>query len=162
MNIVAVIFSTAGGLALFLYGLRALSDALKRAIGERLRLLLERLTGRAYRGAIVGMLTTGMLQSSSMTMVLLIGLINAGVLTLKQGIGVMLGAEVGTTLTAQIIAFKISHYYLPVIAIGFILGEVFRDHRQAVRATKEAIEIYNNERWHDSLDYDTPSMRHAA
>jgi phosphate:Na+ symporter len=129
LDIVTVIFSTAGGLALFLYGLRMLSDALKRAIGERLRLLLERLTGRAYRGAIVGVLTTGMLQSSSMTMVLLIGLINAGVLTLRQGIGVMLGAEVGTTLTAQIIAFKISHYYLPVIAIGFILGEVFRGKR---------------------------------
>lgn len=129
VNAVAVIFSTAGGLALFLFGLRVLSEALKRAIGERLRLLLERLTSRAYRGAIVGMLTTGILQSSSMTMVLLIGLINAGVLTLSQGIGVMLGAEVGTTLTAQIIAFKISHYYLPVIAIGFILGEVFKGKR---------------------------------
>jgi len=129
VNVIAVIFSTAGGLALFLYGLRLLSDALKRAIGQRMRVLLERLTGRAYRAAIVGMLTTGILQSSSMTMVLLIGLINAGVLALKQGIGVMLGAEVGTTLTAQIIAFKISHYYLPVIAIGFILGEVFRGKR---------------------------------
>jgi len=129
LNVVTVLFSTAGGLALFLFGLRVLSDALKRAIGERLRLLLERLTGRAYRGAIVGALTTGILQSSSMTMVLLIGLINAGVLTLKQGVGVMLGAEVGTTLTAQIIAFRISHYYLPVIAIGFILGEIFKGKR---------------------------------
>jgi len=120
-----VFFSSAGGLALFLYGLRILSGALKRAIGDRMRGLLERLTGRAHRGVIVGALTSGILQSSSMTMVLLIGLINAGALTLAQGIGVMLGSEIGTTLTAQIIAFKIGHYYLPIIAAGFLLAEIF-------------------------------------
>ena len=129
MGIVGVVFSAAGGLALFLYGLRILSDALKRAVGDRMRGLLERLTGKAYRGAIVGAVTSGVLQSSSMTMVLLIGLINAGVLTLAQGIGVMLGSEIGTTLTAQIIAFKIGHYYLPVLAIGFLVGEIFRGKR---------------------------------
>ena len=129
MNMVGVLFSTAGGLALFLYGLRVLSDALKRAIGDRMRSLLERLTGRAYRGAIVGALTSGTLQSSSMTMVLLIGLINAGALTLAQGIGVMLGSEIGTTLTAQIIAFKIGHYYLPILAVGFLVAEIFRGKR---------------------------------
>ncbi len=126
MNAATIFFSTAGGLALFLYGLRILSDALKRAVGRQMRELLERLTGKAYRGAIVGALTSGILQSSSMTMVLLIGLINAGALTLTQGIGVMLGSEIGTTLTAQLIAFKVGHFYLPVIAIGFILAEVFR------------------------------------
>ena len=124
MNTLTVVLSTAGGLALFLYGLRTLSDALKRAVGKRMREFLERLTGKAYRGAIVGALTSGILQSSSMTMVLLIGLINAGALTLSQGIGVMLGSEIGTTITAQLIAFKIGHYYLPVIAIGFVLAEV--------------------------------------
>ncbi len=129
MDTARILFSTAGGLALFLYGLRVLSDALKRAIGDRMRSLLERLTGRAWRGAIVGALTCGTLQSSSMTMVLLIGLINAGALTLAQGIGVMLGAEIGTTLTAQIIAFKIGHYYLPIIAFGFLLAELFRGKR---------------------------------
>jgi len=126
---VGVLFSAAGGLALFLFGLRLLSDALKRAIGGRMRALLERLTGRAYRGVVVGALTSGILQSSSMTMVLLIGLINAGALNLSQGIGVMLGAEIGTTLTAQIIAFKIGHYYLPILAVGFIVSEVFRGKR---------------------------------
>jgi phosphate:Na+ symporter len=129
MDAVGVLFSTVGGLALFLYGLRVLSDALKRAIGDRMRALLERLTGKAYRGAIVGALTSGTLQSSSMTMVLLIGLINAGALTLAQGIGVMLGAEIGTTLTAQIIAFKIGHYYLPILAFGFLVAELFRGNR---------------------------------
>jgi len=126
MDIASVIMSAAGGLALFLYGLRVLSDALKRAIGERMRSLLERLTGRAYRGAVVGAVTSGILQSSSMTMVLLIGLINAGALTLAQGIGVMLGSEIGTTLTAQLIAFKIGTYYLPILAVGFLLSEAFR------------------------------------
>jgi len=129
MNALGVAFSTAGGLALFLYGLRILSDGLKRALGRRMRGLLERITGRAYRGVIVGALASGILQSSSMTMVLLIGLINAGILTLTQGVGVMLGSEIGTTLTAQMIAFKIGNYYLPILACGFLLGEVFRGKR---------------------------------
>jgi len=129
MDAASVVMSTLGGLALFLYGLRILSTALKRAIGERMRALIERITGRAYRGAIVGALTSGILQSSSMTMVLLIGLINAGVLRLSQGIGVMLGSEIGTTLTAQIVAFKIGTYYLPIIAIGFLLSEIFPKRR---------------------------------
>jgi phosphate:Na+ symporter len=126
MDWVSIVTSAAGGLALFLYGLRILSNALKRAIGERMRSLLERMTGKAYRGVIVGAATSGILQSSSMTMVLLIGLINAGALTLAQGIGVMLGSEIGTTLTAQLIAFKIGTYYLPIIAVGFVLSEIFR------------------------------------
>lgn len=129
MDTAAVVIAAAGGLALFLYGLRVLSAALKRAIGERMRVLLERLTNRALRGALVGMVSTSVLQSSSMTMVLLIGLINAGALTLRQGIGVMLGAEIGTSITAQIIAFWVGDYYLPVIAVGFVLSELFRGRR---------------------------------
>jgi phosphate:Na+ symporter len=123
---VEVLFSTAGGLAVFLFGLRILSDALKRAVGDRMRVIIERLTGKVYRGVLVGMVTSATLQSSTMTMVLLIGLINAGILTLAQGIGVMLGAEIGTTLTAQIIAFKIGFYFMPCIAVGYFLGETFR------------------------------------
>lgn len=129
MDVATVVISATGGLALFLYGLRVLSSALKRAIGERVRLLLERLTGTPYRGVLVGTLATGILQSSSVAMVLLIGLINAGVLTLRQGIGVMLGAEIGTSVTAQIIAFKIGDYYLPIIALGFVLSELWRGRR---------------------------------
>ncbi len=123
---VEVVFSVAGGLAVFLFGLRILSDALKRAVGDRMRSIIERLTGKPYRGVLVGAVTSATLQSSTMTMVLLIGLINAGILTLAQGIGVMLGSEIGTTLTAQIIAFKIGIYYMPSIAIGYFLGETFR------------------------------------
>ena len=123
---VGVLFSAAGGLAVFLFGLRIMSDALKRAVGDRMRVIVERLTGKAYRGVLVGVVTSATLQSSTMTMVLLIGMINAGILTLAQGIGVMLGAEIGTTLTAQIIAFKIGIYYMPVLAVGYILAETFR------------------------------------
>ncbi len=123
---VEVLFSVAGGLAVFLFGLRILSDALKRAVGDRMRVVIERLTGKAYRGVLVGAVTSATLQSSTMTMVLLIGMINAGILTLAQGIGVMLGSEIGTTLTAQIIAFKIGFYYMPSIALGYFLGETFR------------------------------------
>ncbi|MBN1858716.1 Na/Pi cotransporter family protein [Candidatus Bipolaricaulota bacterium] len=129
ISVLTLFFSAAGGVALFLYGLHVLSSALKRAAGGRMRNLLERLTGRPWRGVIVGAVTSGVLQSSSMTMVLLIGLINAGVLTLSQGVGVMLGSEIGTTFTAQIIAFKIGQYYLPVIAVGFLLSAVGRGRR---------------------------------
>jgi phosphate:Na+ symporter len=129
ISTVNVVFSVAGGLALFLYGLRVLSEALKKAAGEQMRVLLERLTGKAWRGALVGAATAGILQSSSMTMVLLIGLLNAGVLTLSQGIGVMLGGEIGTTLTAQLIAVKIGLYYLPIIAVGALLWTLFPTRR---------------------------------
>jgi len=129
ISILPLVFSTAGGIALFLYGLHVLSGALKRAAGGRMRSLLERLTGRPWRGAIVGAVTSGVLQSSSMTVLLLIGLINAAVLSLSQGIGVMLGSEIGTTFTAQIIAFKIGHYYLPVIAVGFLFSVVGKRRR---------------------------------
>ncbi len=126
MDTVTVVISAAGGLALFLYGLRVLSGALKRAIGERMRLLLDHLTRHAYRGVLVGTVTSGVLQSSSMAMVLLIGLVNAGALNLRQAVGVMLGTEIGTSVTAQLVAFRVGAYYLPLIALGFLISELFR------------------------------------
>ncbi len=131
MDTTTVVISAAGGLALFLYGLRVLSGALKRAVGERMRSLLDRLTRRVYRGVLVGTFTSGILQSSSMAMVLLIGLINAGALSLRQAVGVMLGAEIGTSVTAQLVAFRVGAYYLPIIAVGFLMSEVFSGRRAA-------------------------------
>jgi len=128
-NVANVVFSAVGGIALLLFGLRILSDALKRITGEQMRRLLERLTGRAWRAAIVGAFTSGILHSSAMTMLLLIGLLNAGALSLAQGIGVMLGSEIGTTITAQIIAFNIGQYDLLFIALGFIVASLFRGKR---------------------------------
>lgn len=121
MSIVQIFFLIFGGLALFLYGLFILSNGFKKIFSRKLKEILERLTENRLRGAFVGTVITSIVQSSSLTMVTLIGLLNAGLLTLKQAVSVMLGAEVGTTVTAQLIAFKIGIYYFPMIVIGFIL-----------------------------------------
>ncbi len=117
----ALIFGVAGGIALFLYGITLISHGLQKALGQKAASLLEKITNHPLKGIFVGMGITIVFQSSSLTMVTLIGLINAGLLTLIQAIGVMLGAEIGTTITAQIVAFKISHFALPIIAVGFFL-----------------------------------------
>lgn len=122
MDSVAIAFGTVGGLALFLFGLHTLSDGLKKVAGEKLKLTLEKLTDNPLKGSLIGAFTTSVMQSSSLTMVTLIGLVNAGLLTLRQGVGVMLGSEIGTTITAQLIAFKVGVYYLPVVAFGFFLS----------------------------------------
>jgi len=119
MVILDIIFSTLGGLALFLFGLQILSGGFKKITGQKLQRILEKLTSNPWKGVAFGASITAIIQSSSITMVTLIGLVNAGLLNLKQAIGVMLGAEIGTTVTAQIVAFKIGAYYLPVIAVGF-------------------------------------------
>ncbi len=124
MDAVAVIFGTVGGFAIFLYSLRTLSSSLEKSAGEKIKQLLAKLTGNPLKGCFVGAFTSTMLQSSSLTMIVLIGLINAGILTLKQGIGVMLGSEIGTTVTAQLIAFKIGVFFLPLIAVGFFLSSL--------------------------------------
>jgi len=124
MDAVAVIFGTVGGFAIFLYSLRTLSASLEKSAGEKIKQLLAKLTGNPLKGCFVGAFTATMLQSSSLTMIVLIGLINAGILTLKQGIGVMLGSEIGTTVTAQLIAFKIGVFFLPLIAVGFFLSSL--------------------------------------
>lgn len=121
MDWATVIISVAGGISLLLFGLEMLSRSLKRAAGEQMKRLLERLTDRPYKGVLAGAVTAGVMQSSSMTMVALIGLINAGIITLKQAVGVMLGGEIGTTVTAQIVAFDVGPYYLVALATGFVL-----------------------------------------
>jgi len=122
MDVVTIVFGTIGGLALFLYGLHTLSDSLKRVAGEKIKQVLTRLTDNPLKGCFLGVLTASTLQSSGLTMVTLIGLINAGILTLRQGIGVMLGSEIGTTVTAQLVAFKVGVSFLPIIAFGFFLS----------------------------------------
>lgn len=129
MDLVPIVFGTIGGLALFLYGLHTLSDGLKKAAGDKFKTILGKVTGNSLKGCLVGAFTTSVMQSSSLTMVTLIGLINAGLLTLKQGIGVMLGSEIGTTITAQLVVFKIGVYYLPVIAFGFFLSHLTKDRK---------------------------------
>lgn len=110
-----------GGLALFLLGLDRLTESLKAAAGSRLQSSLERLTSNRYSGALIGALTTAMLQSSSVTTVLVVGFVSAGAMTLSQSVGVIMGANIGSTFTAQIIAFNVSGYALSLIAGGFAM-----------------------------------------
>ena len=127
VDILAIAFGTVGGLALFLYGLRTLSDSLEKAAGEKIRQILTKLTSNPLKGCFVGAFTAAILQSSGLTMITLIGLINAGILTLRQSIGIMLGSEIGTTVTAQFIAFRFGVYFLPLIAFGFFLSLVVKN-----------------------------------
>lgn len=110
-----------GGLALFLAGLEQLSDGLKKAAGDALKVMLARLTTNRITGAITGAVVTGILNSSSITTVLVVGFVTAGVMTLSQSVGVIMGANIGSTVTAQILAFNISTYALLPVAVGFFL-----------------------------------------
>ncbi len=121
LGYIMVIFQIFGGLALFLFGIRFLSGGLEKVAGVKLQGMLEKLTNNPIKGAGVGAFVTAVIQSSSLTMVTLIGLINAGLLNLEQAIGVILGTEIGTTITAQIVAFNIGQFYFLIIGIGFFL-----------------------------------------
>ncbi len=110
-----------GGLALFLLGMEQMTDALKAAAGTKLQMVLERLTANRFSGAIVGALVTATIQSSSVTTVLVVGFVSSGLMTLSQSIGVIMGANIGTTITAQIVAFKITSFALAFIAVGFAM-----------------------------------------
>lgn len=120
-----------GGLALFLFGMERMTDAFKAAAGGRLQTVLARLTKNRFGGACVGALVTMVIQSSSVTTVLVVGFVSAGIMTLSQSIGVIMGANIGTTITAQIIAFKITHSALFLVAAGFVL--LFVGKSEAVR-----------------------------
>ncbi|MDK2821646.1 MAG: phosphate:Na+ symporter [Clostridia bacterium] len=116
-----VLFSFLGGLGLFLFGLRIMSDSLQSVAGDRMRTILEQGTKSPIRGVLTGTLVTAIIQSSSATTVLTVGLVNAQLLTLRQAIGVIMGANIGTTITAYIIGFKLKAYALPILAVGAFL-----------------------------------------
>jgi phosphate:Na+ symporter len=138
-----MIFGTVGGLGLFLYGMMQMSDGLKKVAGQRLKNILKSMTKKRIIGFLVGAGVTALIQSSSATTVMVIGFINAGLLTLKQAIPAIIGTNVGTTATAWLVsvsgleAFKITAYALPAVAIGFGL-EVF-GRRQAVKDTGQIL-----------------------
>ncbi|MFH1576944.1 MAG: Na/Pi cotransporter family protein [Candidatus Margulisiibacteriota bacterium] len=117
-----IFFGVIGGLGLFLFGMKVMSDGLQKIAGRSLRRILEMLTKTTIGGVMVGAGVTAIIQSSSATTVMLIGFVQAGLLTLRQSIGVILGANIGTTITAQIIAFKIHKFALPAIGLGVLLN----------------------------------------
>ncbi len=122
-----MILGVIGGLGLFLFGMVLMSDGLKKVAGRKLRIVLESMTKNTYIGFVVGSLVTAFIQSSSATTVIVIGLVNAGLLTLKQSIGVIIGSNVGTTATAWLVSIAgfgglaIEMYALPAIGLGFVL-----------------------------------------
>ncbi len=116
-----IVFGIIGGLGLFLFGMKLLSEAFQKLAGTKLRQILKFLTNKAIIGILTGAVVTGIIQSSSATTVMVVGFVNAGLLALKQAIGVIMGANIGTTVTAQIIAFKIDQYALPAIGLGFAI-----------------------------------------
>ncbi len=118
MDIKAV-FALVGGLALFIFGMLQLGEGLQKASGEKLRHFLQLLTGNPVLGVLVGALVTIIIQSSSATTVMVIGFVSAGLMTLPKAIGVILGANIGTTVTAWIVSFKVDEYAWIFVAVGF-------------------------------------------
>lgn len=115
------ILSAAGGLGLFLFGMFKMSDGLQQAAGSKLRRILEALTGNVVVAVLVGIVVTAVIQSSSATTVMVVSFVNAGLMNLGQAIGVIMGANIGTTITAQMVAFKLERCALPAIATGLPL-----------------------------------------
>lgn len=129
IDLVTMITGLGGGLALFLYGMRKMTDALKTVAGAHLKDILSRLTTNRFTGALSGALITAVLQSSSVTTVMAVSFVSAGLITFTQSVSVIMGANMGTTITAQIIAFKITKYSLVMIAGGFFLEMLAKTQR---------------------------------
>ena len=117
-------FEMAGGLALFLYGMDKMSSGMKRTAGNKMRSILTSLTQNRVVALVVGAFVTMVIQSSSATTVMLVSFVQAGLLTLAQSLGVILGADIGTTVTAQMVAFKLTDYALLMLAAGFLVKTV--------------------------------------
>ena len=122
-----LLFGLMGGLGLFLFGMKIMSEGLQKVAGNRMRKILAALTNNRYVAAFVGLAVTAIIQSSSATTVMVVGFVNAGLMSLVQAIGVVLGANIGTTITAQLIAFKITKFALPAIGIGTLMKLFCKD-----------------------------------
>lgn len=107
-----------GGLGMFLYGMKLMGDGLENATGEKLKGILEKVTGNKFMGVLVGAIVTAIIQSSSATTVMVVGFVNAGLMSLVQAAGVIMGANIGTTITAQMVSFKLEHVAPIFVAIG--------------------------------------------
>jgi phosphate:Na+ symporter len=132
---IAVLF--AGGLALFLYGIRMMSSGLKKASGERMRRLISKVTGNRFYGMLAGAFATMIVQSSSTIIATLVGLVQSRLMTYSQALAVILGAEIGTTAMAQLVAFKLHDYALIIFAAGFALNTLGKS--ESLRFTGEAL-----------------------
>lgn len=123
MNL-SLILGLLGGLALFLYGMQMMSDGLEKAAGDRLKSILEKLTSNRFLGVLVGAVITAIIQSSSATTVMVIGFVNARLMTLRQAVWIIMGANIGTTITGQLVALNISEI-APLFAFAGVVMIVF-------------------------------------
>jgi phosphate:Na+ symporter len=117
-----MVTSLFGGMGMFLYGMEMMSDGMKIAAGNKMRTVLEKLTSNRFLAVGVGAFVTMVIQSSSATTVMLVSFVNSGLLSFVQGLGVILGSNIGSTVTAQIVAFKVTDYALALIAVGAIMA----------------------------------------
>lgn len=127
LDIQKMIFEFLGGLGIFLFGIKLMGEGLQKSAGDKLRDILDRFTTNPIMGILAGIIVTVLIQSSSGTTVLTVGLVSAGFMTLRQAIGVIMGANIGTTITAFIIGIKIKAYALPIIFIGAVLLFFFKN-----------------------------------
>lgn len=129
LDIQKMIFEFIGGLGIFLFGIKYMGDGLQRSAGDKLRDILDKFTTNPLMGVLAGIIVTILIQSSSGTTVITVGLVSAGFMNLRQAIGVIMGANIGTTVTAFIIGIKVSDYALPIIAVGALLLFFFKNKR---------------------------------
>ena len=127
MEIVSAIVQMLGGLAMFLYGMALMSEGLQKSAGDRLRSFMAKMTSNSFKRVLTGTVVTCLVQSSSATTIMVVSFVNAGLLTLAQAIGVIMGANIGTTVTAWLVSwlgFKadISILAIPLMAVGFVLS----------------------------------------
>lgn len=118
MDILGIIIQTLGGLGLFILGMKMMTEGLQATAGQKIRRILEAISSNRFMGCLTGAGVTAMVQSSSATTVMLIGFASAGIMSLEQAVGVVIGANIGTTITGQMIAFKLTEAALPAIALG--------------------------------------------
>ncbi|MHC4923806.1 MAG: Na/Pi cotransporter family protein [Planctomycetota bacterium] len=121
LDVAAISVGLLGGLCLFLFGMEQMTDSLKAVAGSGMKTILAKLTTNRFMAAFTGAFVTAVIQSSSVTTVLVVGFISAGLMSLSQSFGIIMGANVGTTITAQIIAFKVTKYAMVLIIIGFAM-----------------------------------------
>ena len=121
VDLTTVIITVIGGLAFFIFGMKMMGDGLLKIAGENMKRVLQFFSRNGFVAILAGTAVTAVIQSSSATTVMVVGFINAGLLTLKQAVGIIFGANIGTTVTAQIISFNLSGLALPAVAIGFMM-----------------------------------------
>ena len=129
LNWQEMLFEFFGGLGIFLFAIKYMGDGLQKAAGDRLRDILDRYTTNPFMGVLVGIIVTVLIQSSSGTTVITVGLVSAGFMNLRQAIGVIMGANIGTTVTAFIIGFDVAEYALPIMAVGAFLIFFFKTNK---------------------------------